>query len=1037
MKSLFSQLCYLTLALLASNHFANTVFLRTAYAQTVPDASLGTESSILRPSATSIGGRAADVVEGGAIRGSTLFHSFSDFNIGAQQQLYFSPDSRITDIFTRVTGGGESQILGTLGVLGNADFFLLNPNGILFGPEAQLDLPGSFLATSADEIAFEGGFVFGTQSPIAPPASLLTVQPAALFFNQETPAPITSEGSLGVPKGERIQLVGGEIAIAKPLANDIDTVIAAEEGLITLGGLAEPGSVIFSPDGSVTFSPDTARANISLTDTRIDVADTANGDVRIYANNMALTRSRIIAGVAPDKGSPNSQAGDVVIDAQGNFIALESTIENSVRNGSQGTSGNIVITTGGDVQLQDADIINRLSGKGGNQNISITAEGDFSMSVSNVINDVFNDAEGDAGNISIRADAFFMETPEGNPSSEQTLVSTGTSGFGDGGVITIDVNALTMIGPGVSGPSGITANAGRRRTGSEGNAGSVFINVAGPMTMTRRGKVESAVTETIGRGGSIVINAGSLAMDDVSFMQVQNRDSFGAPGNITVNVEEAFDIRNASFLSASINVKSVADTSITEEVGNVVVNAGTLRLSFLGSIRLSTQGQQDAGDIRITADVIEIDDPYLPDEIVETASGFFSRSRPRARGAGGDIVLDAGLLRVSGNSVITTETESPFPGGNIEIGGDRILLENGGQILSSASADGEAGDITISATTEVALLGNDPSFAVQVQNGQARLDAGRISDLRQVINRQGANGVAPSGIYLQSLGDSERAGSAGNLVIQALGSGKNTRLVMNGGSEINADTINTTGGNIAVANFETVLLREQSSITAEAGASDRAGNGGNITLSIPNGFLVAVPEENSNIIANAFEGAGGQIRVNALNILGFSAPNTLQSDRLQNDQQSRISASSEFGRDGEVTLETLEIDPSQALIELPSNLADQSNQIAQRCLASTDEGTSAFVITGQGGTSPSPSDIVRNESIGLVDWGDPQAATEQVTRPAGEQADVSARPAIEERPILEAQSWQKGPNGNVVLLAQARSQPPAHGQHSSSCQQRR
>ena len=99
-----------------------------AIAQITPDNTLGAESSRLTPNVT-IGGASADKIDGGATRGSNLFHSFSDFNVDNGQRVYFVNPNGIQNILTRVTGGNASSILGTLGVDGGANLFLLNPNG--------------------------------------------------------------------------------------------------------------------------------------------------------------------------------------------------------------------------------------------------------------------------------------------------------------------------------------------------------------------------------------------------------------------------------------------------------------------------------------------------------------------------------------------------------------------------------------------------------------------------------------------------------------------------------------------------------------------------------------------------------------------------------------------------------------------------------------------------------------------------------------------------------------------------------------------
>ncbi len=78
-------------------------------------------------------------------RGANLFHSFREFNVEEGRSAYFTNPAPIENILSRVTGDNPSQILGKLGVLGNANLFLINPNGIIFGQNASLDVRGSFV----------------------------------------------------------------------------------------------------------------------------------------------------------------------------------------------------------------------------------------------------------------------------------------------------------------------------------------------------------------------------------------------------------------------------------------------------------------------------------------------------------------------------------------------------------------------------------------------------------------------------------------------------------------------------------------------------------------------------------------------------------------------------------------------------------------------------------------------------------------------------------------------------------------------------
>jgi filamentous hemagglutinin family protein len=222
-----------------------------ALAQVTPDNTLGDESSVVNTrNATS------DSIDGGAIRVQNLFHSFLEFNVDAGRGVYFANPEAVTNIFSRVTGNDASDILGTLGVDGAANLFLINPNGIIFGEDASLDVEGSFAATTADGIEFgEQGF-FSATNPESP--NLLTINPSAYLFNQVAPGAIVNNSTtnnlgLQVQSEKNLSLIGGDITLDRGL-------ITASGGKVELGGLSESGSVNIQENGSLTFPDGVARS---------------------------------------------------------------------------------------------------------------------------------------------------------------------------------------------------------------------------------------------------------------------------------------------------------------------------------------------------------------------------------------------------------------------------------------------------------------------------------------------------------------------------------------------------------------------------------------------------------------------------------------------------------------------------------------------------------------------------------------------------------------------------------------------------------
>ena len=191
----------------------------------VPDGTLGAESSTVRTVAPQV-----DLIEGGALRGVMLFHSFEEFNIAEGGGAYFSNPDVVNTIFSRVTGANPSNIFGTLGVLGNADLVFLNPNGILFGPNAQLNLQGAFTASTASGVEFPNGEVFSALEPEEP--SLLTMNveaPIGLVFEGASSESIVNEGILAI--AEDLTLSADSLDLQGQLYAGRDLTLQAQDSI--------------------------------------------------------------------------------------------------------------------------------------------------------------------------------------------------------------------------------------------------------------------------------------------------------------------------------------------------------------------------------------------------------------------------------------------------------------------------------------------------------------------------------------------------------------------------------------------------------------------------------------------------------------------------------------------------------------------------------------------------------------------------------------------------------------------------------------
>ncbi|PSN10338.1 hypothetical protein C7271_26125, partial [filamentous cyanobacterium CCP5] len=239
-----------------------------ASAQLIPDSTLGTESSVVGNSP--VQGAAAELVEGGATRGSNLFHSFADFNVGDLQRVYFANPAGILDIYTRVTGSNSSSILGTLGVDGSANLFLLNPNGIIFGPNAQIDIAGSFTASTADRLQFSDGNTFSAVDPDAPPLLQINITPGLQYGPQ--PAELSNQGQLAI--GQTLTLGAQRLNLAGELEAGRDIVLQGGERQLSAADYTV---------GGYLFTQDLSGAGVEMVIPH-DHVILADGDLRLDQN---------------------------------------------------------------------------------------------------------------------------------------------------------------------------------------------------------------------------------------------------------------------------------------------------------------------------------------------------------------------------------------------------------------------------------------------------------------------------------------------------------------------------------------------------------------------------------------------------------------------------------------------------------------------------------------------------------------------------------------------------------------------------------
>ncbi len=1059
-----------------------------AFAQIIPDTTLGSDNSRVTPMTPTV-----EQIDGGATRGANVFHSFQEFNVGEGRSAYFTNPSGIENILTRITGANPSNILGTLGISGgNANLFLINPNGIIFGQNARLDVGGSFVASTASSLNFADGTQFSATAPQTTP--LLTVSvPIGLQFGttggsirNESQATNSSGETVGlqVQPGKTLALVGGNVSLD-------GGKLQALGGRVELGGVAGSGTVGLNVDGNtigLSFPDGVALSDVSLTHAFVKVTAGDGGSITINARNLdILGNSELAAGIGEGLGTVGSQAGDITLNATeaitiGQSSSIRrSSIKNEVGFDATGNSGDINIKAGS-LLLNSANLSTTTSGQGDAGSVSVQVNGNVSFAYNNIISSN-TDGQGDAGSVSVQTN--------GDLSFENSsLILSYSTGEGDAGSVSLQANGNVSFayisgissntdGQGDAGSVSVQANGDvsfvngfiSSTTSGQGNAGSILVQTNGNVSFADFSSLDSdslGAAGTLGDAGSITVRAkGDASFADISGISSATEGE-GDAGRITVQVNGDVSLTADSYIRNEVR-------SEAEGKGSTIhIQARSLSLSDGSRLFAWTLGSGNAGNIQVDA----VDSVTLSGIGVFGSTGLFINTEGEPSSQGGDITIRTGVLRILDRAVLSARTRSNFDGGNITVDVNTLEIRGGGQMLTTAFSTGNAGSITVNATDSITLSGSDPTYSDRLAkvgrdfvdpaspasglfsntvadstgsggtielnttnlnisdgagigiNSSGRGSAGSLLSINArdavtidngfISSQLGSQAVGQGGtISLQARVLSLANGAEVNVSSQGLGNAGELRVeadsisLVNGG-KLQASTASGLGGNIELQVQDLILMRLHSLISANA---ENNGNGGNVTINAP--FIVAVKSENSDIIANAFQGRGGNINITTQGIYGLEY-------RPQLTPNSDINASSRFGVNGTVQINTPGIDPSRGLANLPTEVVDASNQIAQTCAAGGGEvGKNEFIVTGRRGMPSNPYEMLSNERP-LEDIHPPSGFSSSRNSKPDAPRSVTPQSATSnpKPPIVEAQGWEMNDKGQVVLTATASTATP-------------
>ena len=930
-------------------------------------------------------------IDGGAIRGANQFHSFGQFTVGSGDSAIFSGPSGIQNILSRVTGGSESIIDGTLSsTVNGANLFLMNPSGVMFGPGARLDLSGSFHATTADYIDFADGTRF-TSATTADAVVLSSAAPAAFGFLKPEPAGVDlfTSNLINVRSGNTMSFVGGTVNVGMA-DGSLPGFLLAQAGRINLTSVASAGVARFDGTGiDVTGFSQLGEVNVlggSIVDGR---------EIFIRGGKLVVDDSLVFGGAFSLLGLPvpPPDGGQVNIDIRGD-VMLTGTRLDPVTDFQPG----IVVFSGELAGIAPPATV---------PDINIRAS---SLSIS-----------GFAG---IQSGRLGPGEPGSINVSAQTVTTSGGGSItlanlfeGPGGALTINARDVTLSGdgsPNDTGVEGIGAlglfhptyfTTSIQPALTRGDSGNVFVNATGTLSVLGEARITSD-SENLGRAGNTTVNAtkvilvgtgnaesGSIGSQsilagdsgrvEVRADTVEIKDGFrlsattggsGDGGELVLSARQLIEFTGSDsrLLSATLEP---SEATLDALFGNVYgVTYQTLKditavpdaslmdvLGFLsdsGLIQLDDLTPGDAGTVSITTPVLTMG----ADTRIETSTGWEgnagavltstddismrdgasirSRSgvvlldgtRVRAAGDGGLIVLEAkNSISLSGSSprtgdftAITTSTLGEGDGGDVTMTAPGISITDGAQVTAVSEGAGSAGTVTMRAAGTVRVEGLDSEVSTSAFSTG---DGGLVSLSAPFIF---------IGDRAKVTADSSGSGLTGDISLRA---GSAIRLEE---GSISTSATTSDGGNIELLARDQIHLTDSVvSTSVESGV----GGGGNILLDPE--FVVL---NKSDVIANAFGGPGGNIRI----VAGSFVPSA----------DSVVEASSQLGVQGTIVIESPENDIAGQIAQLPRAYLDVSHLLPERCTAQRSESESSFIVTGRGGLPSGPDGYLPSSTTG-------------------------------------------------------------------------
>lgn len=606
--------------------------------------------------------------------GGNLFHSFDRFSLQADESATFSGANSIQNVIARVTGGHPSMIDGTLrSTIPEADLYLINPDGILFGEHAKLDVQGGFHASTADELRFEDGTTFNARTPQS--SNLLSVAPIQAFgFLSDAPAAIRLQDSrLRVLDGHTISLIGGELNLQGEVLKDEQgaPVVNGEINFLKFPTHAYTAELL-TPAGRINLASVASRGEVILTDN--DLRITANQLGNITLNHAEAKTSGLGRGSIFIRGADLTlQDGKIsnIVEGQQDGGVIDIQAKNLLAAGSLTTAGVIAETKGAGRGSDIRIMANNLELRGGSINTSVYDRGhggNITVHVADKIK-LHNLTPELLKYAGIYSDTYGMQEDAGNSGNIQ--IEAGQ----------IEIHAVASIA---------SASYGK------GNTGDIHIKAHGDILVT----------------GTVMVNGWSHNADIAtsSYLGSGFTKSFGREGKGG----------NAGHITLEAGKLTLSELGLligdaySGDAGEIDIQAQDIEILSGGGIACSTYGEGKGGTLSIITQRLNISENQADRKY---PSGIYSDSTSSEANAGvaGDIRIQADVINVLDRSVINSSTQNAM-GGNIHLSATSLLyLQNSKVTTSVGGGIGNGGDISILNTP--LIVSNNGKIIAQADEG--------------------------------------------------------------------------------------------------------------------------------------------------------------------------------------------------------------------------------------------------------------------------------------------------------------------------------